>query len=163
MHLLSCFFHNVNGFFDSKRGIRQGDPLFPYPFILAIDFLSINLELSTGSGKIQPFKRGTQSYVSHLLFADDLLMFSKANQRSFKKIDKIVNAFAFSTGLSVNKAKSKIFFSKTCHHKSALSRLLSIPEGYLPCKYLGLPISINYLKARDYSSLIDKYKGKLEG
>jgi len=65
--------------------------------------------------------------------------------------------------LSVEKDKSKIIFRKTCLNKDFLSRLISIPEGFLPCKYLGLPLSINYLKAKDYSSLIDKCKAKLEG
>ena len=66
------------------------------------------------------------------------------------------------TGLTVNKEKSRIFFGKSCQNKEELEDLLEIPVGAFPTRYLGIPLSINYLIARGYSSLIDKCKARLD-
>ena len=67
------------------------------------------------------------------------------------------------TGLSINTQKSKIYFSKGCTHKEELKYIIGFPEGFMPTKYLGIPLSENYLKPMHYSSLIDKCRERLEG
>ena len=62
-----------------------------------------------------------------------------------------------------HKQKSKIFFGQSFHNKDELKDLLAIPVGVLPSRYLGIPLSINYLKARDLFSLIDKCKARMDG
>jgi len=56
-----------------------------------------------------------------------------------------------------------MFFSKSSKNKQQLINLIGIPEGKLPAKYLGIPLSINYLKARNFSGLLDKCRGRVEG
>ena len=98
--------------------------------------------------------------VSHLLLQ---MILSSPEQGSLQEINAILRNLSLNAWLSVNKGKSKVFFRKTCHNKEELRSLLDIHEGAFPTKYLGLPFSINYPKARNYSSLIDKCKSKLEG
>lgn len=69
------------GFFNPMRGLRQGDPLSPFLFILGAEVLSRLIQKAEESGAIHGIKaaRGCQA-ISHLQFVDDLLIFSQANQ-----------------------------------------------------------------------------------
>jgi len=92
-----------------------------------------------------------------------LLIFSKADKGSFKNIEKILQSLEYNTGLYVNKDKSRIFLGKACQNEEELKDLITIPVGALPTRYLGIPLSINYLKAKDFSSLIDICKARMDG
>jgi len=67
------------------------------------------------------------------------------------------------TGLTINKLKSKVFFSKECRNKDKIVSILGVSVGSLPIKYLGLPLPSVYPKTRHFSSLIDKVRGRIEG
>ena len=58
----------------SNRGIRKGDPLAPYLFVLVMKFWSITMDIVLASGNIKPLRRNDKLVVSHLLFADDMLI-----------------------------------------------------------------------------------------
>ena len=72
-----------SGFFRSSRGLKQGDPFSPYLFLLAMEALSQLLSSARNGGFISRFKVGGRGreglIVSHLLFADDTLIFYGAN------------------------------------------------------------------------------------
>ena len=59
--------------------------------------------------------------------------------------------------------KSKVFFSKGCKVRDKIAGILGVPIGCLPLKCLGLPLTISYPKARNFSSLIDKVRGRTKG
>ena len=86
----------------------------------------------------------------------------RASVDSLKAIDSVLDQQATNTGLAINKSKSKIFFSRGCNNKDALKEAIGIVEGRMPTKYLGIPLSVNYLKAKNYSALIDKCRGGIE-
>ena len=71
------------GFFQSFRGLRQGDPLSPYLFVLAMEALSCLLRRAREGGYLTDFKvngkGGEGLEVTHLLFADDTLVFCEAS------------------------------------------------------------------------------------
>ncbi|XP_020258784.1 uncharacterized protein LOC109835211 [Asparagus officinalis] len=152
-----------SGFFKSNRGIRQGDPLSPYIFVMVMEFWSIGMELAVISGKIQNFKTQHDLQVSHILFADDMLVFCRANKKSFEGINNLLDTMALNTGLCINRKKSKLYFSKGCNCKGVLSSIVGISIGTLPMKYLGLPLSAKYPKTKDFLPLIDKVRHKIEG
>ena len=151
------------GFFHSNRGIRQGDPLSPYLFVIAMEFWSISMDLAVAKGTIHPLKRGSPNQISHLLFADDMLVFCRADKKSLKELGNLFDVLKCNTGLSINKEKSKVFFSKGCKHKTELADVLGCSHGALPVKYLGLPLSINYVKPNNFGCLFDKLRSKIEG
>ncbi|XP_057473970.1 secreted RxLR effector protein 78-like [Actinidia eriantha] len=69
---------SAQGFFGGSRGLRQGDPLSPYLFIIVMDVLSRFISRAVFVGRLCGFKvgRGSQAeIVSHLLFVDDTLIF----------------------------------------------------------------------------------------
>ena len=72
------------GFFPSKRGVRQGDPMSPYLFVIVMEVLTLIVQKNIS---LHPFKfhwRCKKIKLSHLAFADDLLMFSHGDLASVK-------------------------------------------------------------------------------
>ena len=65
----------VHGYFKGKRGLRQGDPLSPYLFVIAMNMLSLVLNKAAADLKIKYHHKCSRSKLTHLCFADDLLIF----------------------------------------------------------------------------------------
>ncbi|XP_020271020.1 uncharacterized protein LOC109846208 [Asparagus officinalis] len=128
-----------------------------------MEFWSVSMELATLTGNIQNIKKNKDLQVSHLLFADDMLVFCRANKRSFQGINYLLESLANNTGLNINRKKSKVFFSRGCSNKTKLCSIVEMSRGSLPVKYLGLPLSINYPKAKNFFPLIDKIRYTIEG
>jgi hypothetical protein len=101
--------------FRPTRGIRQGDPISPYLFLLCAEGLSC-LPKSTGPVHLS---RGVRvgihaPWVSQLLFADDCIVFSEASQREAVRIQSILDTYHRGSGQLVNREKSAVLFSKNC-------------------------------------------------
>ena len=101
-----------DGFFDSSRGLRQGDPLSPFLFLLIIEVLSQILKKTEEGDLIQGFHVGpitsTGIHISHLLFADDIILFCNASREQLLSIRLALTCFQAFTSLKVNVGKSEI-------------------------------------------------------
>ena len=95
-----------------SRGLRQGDPISPYIFILCMEYLStlINLKCEEGSWKKIKASRSGPGF-SHIFFANDLLLFAKTDKRNVEAVVEVLDEFCKLSGLKISKEKSKIFFS----------------------------------------------------
>ncbi|XP_042969076.1 uncharacterized protein LOC122301760 [Carya illinoinensis] len=133
----------AKGFFSSGRGLCQGDPLLPYLFILVEEVLSRLLKHKFTNGNIVPFShpRGTP-LVSHLLYADDIVLFVNGRRSSLQEVRDICATYEEWSGQMVSKEKSCIFFSKhaAVGRKRSSLMLTSFSEGFFPVKYLGVPL-----------------------
>ena len=100
------------GFFGSSRGLRQGDPLSPIPFLLIMEVLSHILKKTEEGGFIQGFHVGpinsTGIRISHILFAVDIILFCDASREQILSIRLVLTCFQAFTGLKVNVGKSEI-------------------------------------------------------
>ncbi|KAL5558341.1 hypothetical protein UlMin_034552 [Ulmus minor] len=106
----------INGshFRDTKprRGLRQGDPLSPYLFILCTEILSRLFNNKVDNGTIHGLKLTRRGLpLHHLLFADDIFVFGKACATEASSIKDTLDTFCSWSGLSFNNSKSSIFFS----------------------------------------------------
>ena len=96
------------------RGIRQGDPLSPFLFLLCMEGLHGLIQHAASVGDIKGFslcRRGPA--LTHLLFTDDSLLFCRATGDECKKIMEILETYEGESGQKVNKNKIAIFFSKS--------------------------------------------------
>ncbi|KAI0519488.1 hypothetical protein KFK09_006936 [Dendrobium nobile] len=148
----------LEGLFSSSAGLRQGCPLSPYLFCLVMDALSNLLDERGFKG----FK--TDNYhLSHLLYADDVLILGDATIDNCKILSSILTDFANATGLHINYDKCFIMFSENQRNQDMLCQALSITNVSSKLTYLGIPISFTRLKVEDCLPLMDKLHRKFTG
>lgn len=103
---------NLTSTFKPSQGLRQGDPLSPYLFLLCANILSISLSQTENQKQIQGVWVGRNGLsFSHLLFADDSLLFFKKDDKSMGNIIIILEWYCSILGQKINLAKSDLYFS----------------------------------------------------
>lgn len=126
-----------------SRGLRQGDPLSPYLFILCTVVLSGLCHQAQENEDLSGVCVARQSpYVNHLLFADDtMFFFCRSDVRSCTTVTNILHRYGQASGQCINLAKSTVTFaSKTPRNcRERIKRSLRICKEGGRGKYLGLP------------------------
>ncbi|GJR76425.1 RNA-directed DNA polymerase, eukaryota, reverse transcriptase zinc-binding domain protein [Tanacetum coccineum] len=96
--------------FSLKRGLRQGDPLSPFLFIIVMEGLHMTLRDGVAANMFQGVKVGSPGILlSHLFYADDVVIFSEWNQTDMENIIRILNIFYIASGLKINIHKSNVY------------------------------------------------------
>ena len=101
--------------------------------------------------------------VSYHLFVDDMLIFCRANRSSLQGDNTLLQDLSLNTGLAINRAKSKKILSKGCQDKSTFSYVLGMVVAKSRVRYLGLPHSMPYRKAKHFTPLTDKVRNRIDG
>ncbi|XP_061998871.1 uncharacterized protein LOC133716160 [Rosa rugosa] len=110
--------------FSAGRGVRQGDPLSPYIFVLCMEKLSHLIHSATEVGQWKPIQSSqSRPLVSHLFFADDIILFAEAFTTQAKVLKKCMDLFCSLSGQTVNFEKSKIYVSPNVRNNLAKSIL----------------------------------------
>ncbi|GJS01701.1 hypothetical protein Tco_0318209 [Tanacetum coccineum] len=164
----TSFLININGslhgFFKGKRGLRQGDPLSHYLFMLVMEILTFMLQRGVSNANLFSYHRYCSKLkLINLCFADDLFLFSHGDTDSVKVIKEALNEFKEASGLVPNLPKSKGYFCNVLNFtKIAILQILPFEEGYLPVKYLGVPLVTSWLVFRDCKELIEKVHARVD-
>lgn len=110
---------SVHGQVATTRGIRQGDPLSPYIFILCGEVLSGLCKKSQRSGHMAGIRAGRHSpRINHLLFADDTIFFLKTDPGSVESLVNTLHKYETASGQMINANKSSISFSSKTPQKT---------------------------------------------
>ncbi|XP_026384911.1 uncharacterized protein LOC113280510 [Papaver somniferum] len=150
--------------FNPTRGLRQGDPLSPYVFILCMEALSRSLNKIENDGLIHGFKVTKHCpAITHLFFADDCLIFIKARKKDARNLATIIEQFSKFSDQAVNFDKSALAFSFKVppNMKIDLADILQIKRMSLQEKYLGVPLLLQKHKADSFVYLMECYSGRL--
>ncbi|KAL2253007.1 UNVERIFIED_CONTAM: Transposon TX1 uncharacterized protein [Sesamum indicum] len=154
-----------HGFFAGARGLRQGDPLSPFLFVLVMEVLHIGyMELIEQDMQLKYHWKCEPARVFQLGFADDLLLFCRADLDSFRVLKVGLDRFAEWLGLRFNIRNSHIIISRSAQErKDQLLSILGFQEGHLPMRYLGLPLISSRLTISDCQPLLSKIDARIAG
>ncbi|XP_074374021.1 uncharacterized protein LOC141714399 [Apium graveolens] len=161
------FIHDgeVFGNITPGRGIRQGDPISSYIYIMCAEGLSAIIRRNEEAGMIHGCRvaRGAPR-ISHLLFADDCYLFFKATKTEAQIMKRILNRYAEMSGQLINFNKSAITFSTNTksEQRSEVSTQLGVQEKDEPDKYLGMPMRIGSNRSVVFGFLADRVQQKLQ-
>ena len=99
------------GLINPQRGLRQGDHLSPYLFIMFTEALIVNIKTAERVKQLTGLKVARACpAISHLLFADDSLFFCKANKEECQTIIRILKEYEAVSGQQIDFQKSSIQF-----------------------------------------------------
>lgn len=154
------------GFFKSSRGLRQGDPLSPSLFIIGAEVLSRSLNKLLYTQNLSPFHvPHSCEPITHLAYADDVLLFTAADTRSLRLMKQTVRKYENLSGQFVNNSKSGFIVNHKAHPR--LVRKIGETTGFtrkkMPITYLGVPLYQGRKVKVLFADLIQKITARIKG
>eukprot|EP00253_Pinus_taeda_P006109 PITA_06109 len=158
----------VNGatssFFNSQRGLRQGCPLSPLLFLLVAEGLSRLIHKAKREEKVKGIEVAINLYITHLLFVDDILIFTNGNHNELKEFKCIFDLFLKATSMQINSGKSQVCFADfERRERNRMTNIFPFPFQSLedPFKYLGFWLKPTVYKKEDWNWLIAKIESRI--
>ena len=154
------------GFIRPSKGLRQGDPLYPFLFLFCAEDLNALISKAASDGDTRGYsicRAGLRIY--HLFFADDCLLFCKATPTECAHIQRILAWYEAASGQQVNSDKSTTFFSRNTSEviQEELKGLLGVPAIKSYEKYLGLPSFVGRQKKAGFKHIKEKIWARMQG
>ncbi|KAL9676049.1 hypothetical protein QQ045_004262 [Rhodiola kirilowii] len=154
----------VNGLptkeFPIERGLRQGDPLSPFLFLLAAEGLSRILNKAAEDdvlSGVEWVKNGDR--MTHLQFADDTVLFCSAELKEVQFLKMILHSFEGCSGLKINFGKSMCYgIGLEEEEIMGFVKVLGCPVGSFPMKYLGMQVGVNPAKKSSWEPILLRFK-----
>ncbi|XP_041015027.1 uncharacterized protein LOC121257846 [Juglans microcarpa x Juglans regia] len=146
-----------------KKKTRGGNVMVKIDMVKAYDRLSLKFE-SGGIGKFY-HPMGSSPLVSHLLYADDVLVFLNGTKRSMQRLMKTFALYEKWSKQQISIAKSALFIAPyvSSVRRRRLLRSTGFLEDHFPVTYLGAPLMDGRLKASYLDSLVTKLRAKVAG
>ena len=156
----------LRGHIVPTRGIRQGDPLSPYLFMLCAEGLSSLIRRAVENGDMEGLavSRGGPR-LSHLFFADDSLIFYKASMDECNSLQRILQVYEQASGQQLSRAKTSLFFSNNSPSdvQQQIKNIFGAQVIRQHEKYLGLALLVGRSKRNSFNYIKEKLRKKLAG
>lgn len=153
-----------SNYFQAKKGLRKGGSISPYLFVLSMDKLSYMINevvekedwIGIRAGRIWPI-------ISHLMFADDLILFGKATKKQMHCVENVLNSFCKQCGKIVSIEKTRVLFSKNTPLvvKREILNLSRIKETSNLGKYVRMPLTSKTPMHKYINYILENAKSKL--
>ncbi|GJS71415.1 RNA-directed DNA polymerase, eukaryota, reverse transcriptase zinc-binding domain protein [Tanacetum coccineum] len=148
--------------FQFYKGLKQGDPLSPFLFILVMESLHISFQRVVDVGMFTGIKLSSSLNISHLFYADDAIFLGQWNDSNIDTLVHVMECFYRVSGLRINLCKSKIMgiHVDADRIKSAASKLGCLVLN-TPFLYLGTKVGENMSRVHAWKEVIVKIKSRL--
>ena len=154
-----------SGFFQSSKGLRQGDPLLPYLFVIAMEALCCLVKRAVNGGFLTACKvrgrGGEGAQVSHLLFVDDTLVFCEYSQDQMMYLCWALMWFEAISGLRINLKKSELILVGCVENVKDLAAELGCKVRSLPSSYLGLSLGAPFKSVAAWDGVEERIQKRL--
>lgn len=150
--------------FSPSRGLRQGDPISPYLFILCMEGFSRIISNAVSENLIIPVKPAVHApRIYHLFFADDCILFTRATCPSITDLLHVINQFCAASGQLINFHKSSMHFSSRLSPaaRQDICSMLNMSPMPFHEKYLGISLFISKNKTKFFDGTVSKMKSRL--
>ncbi|MFS7909622.1 putative RNA-directed DNA polymerase [Helianthus anomalus] len=149
--------------FECTKGIRQGDPLSPFLFILVMEALSGLFRKASDIGVFKGIQLPNGGPIlTHLLYADDVMVMGEWEDTNFKSVMRMLRVFYLCSGLKINIHKSSLFgtgISREMIKDQAES--MRCKFGDIPFIYLGLKVGANMNRISNWEPVKDIFRTRL--
>ncbi|CAJ2627985.1 unnamed protein product [Trifolium pratense] len=152
--------------FPLQRGLRQGDPLSPFLFLLAAEGLNVLMEAMIAQNMFTGYKIGEQGSmtVSHLQFADDTLLLGVKSWANVRALRAVLVLFETMSGLKVNFNKSMLVGVNIPESwLGEAASALCCKVGKIPFLYLGLQIGGDPRRLSFWEPMLIRIRKRLSG
>ncbi|XP_056859988.1 uncharacterized protein LOC130508476 [Raphanus sativus] len=149
-----------------SRGLRQGDPLSPYLFVMCTEMLVQMLKRAEESRLISGLRVARRAPpVSHLLFADDSMLYCKSSDEEIDRVTQLLRNYSIASGQRINYQKSSIYFGKhiPLQRREEIMIKLGIDQTGGEGFYLGVPESMGGSRVSILSYLKENMAQKVQG
>ncbi|KAK5770908.1 hypothetical protein PVK06_047065 [Gossypium arboreum] len=147
------------------RGIRQGCPLSPYLFVLCMEWLGHSFQIVVNTEEWSPIRLSRSiPALSHLFFADNLVIFAKADKKHSMLLKDILERFWTYSGHRINVRKTNIFFSIGVDEimSNQISRFMGFQKFQNLGIYLGIPLLHSRITKGTLEFVVEKVRAKLQ-
>ncbi|GKC05913.1 RNA-directed DNA polymerase, eukaryota, partial [Tanacetum coccineum] len=148
--------------FQFHCGLKQGDPLAPYLFILVMESLHLSVSRTVEAGIFTGIKIDSALSISHLFYADDAVFIGEWTDSNLRSIIQMLHCFSLASGLKINLQKSNLLgvgVTGSLVNKVAASIGCSVMKA--PFKYLGVMVGGNMSKINAWDDMVGKIKSRL--
>ncbi|GJW70043.1 RNA-directed DNA polymerase, eukaryota [Tanacetum coccineum] len=148
--------------FQFFRGLKQGDPLSPFLFILIMESLHISFQRVVDAGLFTGIKINSMVNLSHLFYADDAIFLGQWSELNIDSLVRVLDCFFRASGLRINMCKSKIMGVNVEDGmvKNAASKLGCLVLK-TPFTYLGTKVGGNMSRKQAWKEVVDKVLSRL--
>jgi hypothetical protein len=152
---------STHGHFEGRRGLRQGDPLSPFLFVICLEYFSRSLS-SLKNTEFNYHPKCKPNEITHLAFADDLILFARGDIPSIELLMERLQDFGASSGLQASLSKSNLFTAGLqSNDMDEIRRITGLEVGNFPFRFLGIPLAAMRLTASQFSPFIEKITEKI--
>jgi hypothetical protein len=155
--------NDVGRYFQTRKGLQQGDPLSPILFNLVADMLAIFITRAKEDGQIQGLiPHLVEDGLSILQYADDTILFLEHDLDQAKNLKIILCAFEQLSGLKINSHKSELFcYGEAKDYMDQYLQIFGCEMGHFPFRYLGIPMNHKKLSNKDWKAVEERFQKKL--
>ncbi|GJR94349.1 RNA-directed DNA polymerase, eukaryota [Tanacetum coccineum] len=145
-----------------QKGLKQGDPLSPFLFILVMESLHLSFQRVVDAGMFKGVQLNPSLNLSHMFYADDAVFVGQWCDDNINILTHVLDCFYWASGLRINMSKSKIMGILVADDKvkSAATKLGCLMLN-TPFSYLGTKVGGSMSRTHAWEEVIDKVRSRL--